>query len=136
MKKTKRISQSFQTWLSVVIVIAFLVTTACLWVIQTKLSENNAINLLALNISDVREDIIDASDDNLLKLTYEIAEELGLQDKVGSYGWGDGEWMRSWEADCRDAGLALACDCVICNDAPGDAEAEECKALGRALAQS
>ena len=76
MKKTKRISQSFQTWLSVVIVIAFLVTTACLWVIQTKLSENNAINLLALNISDVREDIIDASDENLLKLTHEIAEEL------------------------------------------------------------
>ena len=84
MKKTKRISQSFQTWLSVVIVIAFLVTTACLWVIQTKLSENNAINLLALYISDVREDIIDASDDNLLKLTYEIAEELNQADEITS----------------------------------------------------
>lgn len=22
----------------------------------------------------------------------------------GSYGWGDGEWMRSWEKDCDDAG--------------------------------
>ena len=22
----------------------------------------------------------------------------------GSYGWGDGEWMRSWEDDCRAAG--------------------------------
>ncbi len=84
MKKTKRISQSFQTWLSVVIVIAFLVTTACLWVIQTRLSENNAINLLALNISDVREDIIDASDENLLKLTYEIAEELNNAEEITS----------------------------------------------------
>ena len=84
MKKTKRISQSFQTWLSVVIVIAFLVTTACLWVIQTKLSENNAINLLALNISDVREDIIDASDENLLKLTHEIAEELNQTEEITS----------------------------------------------------
>jgi len=84
MKKTKRISQSFQTWLSVVIVIAFLVTTAFLWIIQTKLSENNAINLLALNISDVREDIIDASDENLLNLTHEIAEELNYSDEVTS----------------------------------------------------
>ena len=23
----------------------------------------------------------------------------------GSYGWGDGEWMRSWEKDCDDAGI-------------------------------
>ena len=84
MKKKKKISQSFQKWLSVVIIIAFLVTTACLWVIQTKLSENNAINLLALNISDVREDIIDASDENLLKLTHEIAEEINQTDEVTS----------------------------------------------------
>ena len=75
MKKKKRIAQSFQGWLCVVIVIAFLVTTACLWVIQTKLSENNAINLLALNISDVREDINDASDEHLLALAHEIVPQ-------------------------------------------------------------
>lgn len=74
--KKKKIARSFQGWLSVVIIIAFLVTTACLWIIQTKLSENNAIRLLSLNISDVREDINDASDENLLKLTHEIAKEL------------------------------------------------------------
>ena len=27
----------------------------------------------------------------------------------GSYGWGDGEWMRNWEGDCRAAGAELAC---------------------------
>ncbi len=53
----------------------------------------------------------------------------------GSYGWGDGEWMRSWEAECQAAGISLACDCVICNDAPGDAETEECRAAGRSLAE-
>ena len=84
MKKKKRIAQSFQGWLSVVIIIAFLVTTACLWVIQTKLSENNAINLLALNISDVREDINDASDEHLLSLTYEIADELNNAENITS----------------------------------------------------
>ena len=47
----------------------------------------------------------------------------------GSYGWGDGEWMRNWEDDCKAAGANLVCESVICNDAPDD-----CKALGAALA--
>ena len=25
----------------------------------------------------------------------------------GSYGWGDGDWMRIWEDDCGDAGITL-----------------------------
>ena len=52
----------------------------------------------------------------------------------GSYGWGDGEWMRTWEDDCRASGAVLACDSVICNDAPDDETLEACKALGAALA--
>ena len=51
----------------------------------------------------------------------------------GSYGWGDGEWMRSWEERCQGAGADLACDFVICNDAPDDDAVEACKALGAAL---
>ena len=51
----------------------------------------------------------------------------------GSYGWGDGEWMRSWEESCADAGITLAADSVICNDAPDDEALEACKALGAAL---
>lgn len=52
----------------------------------------------------------------------------------GSYGWGDGEWMRSWEEDCRAAGIVLVCDSVICNEAPDDETIAACKALGAALA--
>ena len=74
-KKTK-ISQAFQRWLVILVAIAFLATTAFLWLIQTRLSENNAISLLKLNLSDVREDIIDASDENLLKLTHSIAADI------------------------------------------------------------
>ena len=51
----------------------------------------------------------------------------------GSYGWGDGEWMRTWEEDCRSSGIQLACDSVICNDAPDDAALAACQALGKAL---
>ena len=52
----------------------------------------------------------------------------------GSYGWGGGEWMRSWEQDCAAAGISLACDSVICNEAPEDDTIDACKALGAALA--
>ena len=51
----------------------------------------------------------------------------------GSYGWGGGEWMHNWERDCRSSGIQLACDSVICNDAPDDAALAACQALGKAL---
>ena len=51
----------------------------------------------------------------------------------GSYGWGDGEWMRNWEDACRSDGAVLACDSVICNDAPDNDVLAACKALGEAL---
>ena len=58
-------------------------------------------------------------------------KKIGL---FGSYGWGDGEWMRIWEETCRNDGAVLACDIVICNQAP-DAEAQAASAaLGKALA--
>lgn len=52
----------------------------------------------------------------------------------GSYGWGDGEWMRSWEATAKGYGAALACESVICADAPDAAARAACEALGKALA--
>lgn len=52
----------------------------------------------------------------------------------GSYGWGDGEWMRTWEERCKDDGAILACGFVICNEAPDDEAVAACKALGKALA--
>lgn len=52
----------------------------------------------------------------------------------GSYGWGDGEWIRTWEETCRGDGAELACESVICQETP-DTEAEEnCRSLGAALA--
>lgn len=51
----------------------------------------------------------------------------------GSYGWGDGQWMRDWQDACLEAGADLAVDPVICNEAPDDAALEECKALGASL---
>ena len=52
----------------------------------------------------------------------------------GSYGWGDGEWMRTWEETCQADGAKLACDSVICQEAPDDEAQEACRNLGAALA--
>ena len=52
----------------------------------------------------------------------------------GSYGWGDGEWMRSWEETCQNKGANLACDSVICQEQPDDDALAACRNLGGALA--
>ena len=52
----------------------------------------------------------------------------------GSYGWGDGEWMRNWEDRCKAAGANLVCDSVTVNDAPDSDGVASCKNLGAALA--
>lgn len=51
----------------------------------------------------------------------------------GSYGWGDGEWMRNWEETCKKDGAVLASSFVICNEAPDDDATADCRALGKAL---
>ena len=64
-----------------------------------------------------------------------VKEKLGGKKTVlfGSYGWGDGEWMRNWEDECKRCGAALAAESVICNDAPDDDAIAQCEALGAAL---
>ena len=66
-----------------------------------------------------------------------VAPVLGSKKVVlfGSYGWGGGEWMRTWEETCRGDGAVLVCDSVICNEVPGDDALAECRALGASLAE-
>lgn len=52
----------------------------------------------------------------------------------GSYGWGDGEWMRNWEESCKNAGISLACDSVIAENAPDEEALKKCEFLGKSLA--
>lgn len=59
-------------------------------------------------------------------------KKIGL---FGSYGWGDGAWMRNWEAQCREDGAILAQEGVICNEEPDEEAREACRRLGRALVQ-
>ncbi len=52
----------------------------------------------------------------------------------GSYGWGDGDWMRNWNDECASLGANFVHDYVICNYEPDDDGLEQCSAMGKALA--
>ncbi len=54
----------------------------------------------------------------------------------GSYGWGDGEWMRDWINRMKQAGAVLVReDGVIANEIPDEAALAECEAAGKELAE-
>ena len=78
----KRISTSFQKWLLLIVGIAFAVTLAFLGGYQTKLFTNSAESLLDVYIKDVRQDIYDTADRNLLTLARAAANEVNSQGEV------------------------------------------------------
>lgn len=51
----------------------------------------------------------------------------------GSYDWGDGEWMRSWEDDCKAAGAVLVADGLIVNNTPDGDGLAACGELAKKL---
>ncbi|MCD7882674.1 MAG: flavodoxin domain-containing protein [Lachnospiraceae bacterium] len=55
----------------------------------------------------------------------------------GSYGWGDGEWMRAWVERMQNAGAEIVDgEGVICADAPDDEAEQSLAALGEKLAKA
>ena len=53
----------------------------------------------------------------------------------GSYGWGEGQWMRDWEDRMTAAGATvLNGEGLICNEAPDADAIAECEELGKQLA--
>lgn len=53
----------------------------------------------------------------------------------GSYGWGDGEWMRDWCERMKAAGAVLVREeGIIVNETPDDDALADCEAAGKELA--
>ncbi len=57
-------------------------------------------------------------------------KKIGL---FGSYGWGDGQWMRDWEERCRLASADLVAESVTANGTPDEEALDACRSLGEAL---
>ncbi|MBQ7919034.1 MAG: flavodoxin [Lachnospiraceae bacterium] len=53
----------------------------------------------------------------------------------GSYGWGDGQWMRDWAERMEASGATvLNGEGLMCHEVPDAAALAECEALGKRLA--
>ena len=75
-------------------------------------------------------------EDSVFQPVFEACEPKLAGKKVAlfsSYGWGDGDWMRSWEEKCQNDGVTLAADSVICNEEPDDEAQAACIELGKAI---
>lgn len=48
----------------------------------------------------------------------------------GSYGWGDGEWMREWEDDCKSVSANLVCESLMINESPDENGIQQCIEFG------
>lgn len=65
-------------------------------------------------------------------------EEIAAGKKIalfGSYGWGDGQWMRDWEERMSGCGAEIINGAgLICHETPDDAMISECENLGKQIA--
>ena len=83
-KEQKQISQTFQFWLVICIVIAYFVTSGFTYVLQTGMSGKETESVININLEDVHKDITDTSDENLLKITRTVRSEY-LSDDTPLY---------------------------------------------------
>ncbi len=81
----KHISGTFQMWLFICIVIAYVLTSGYTYFLQSRMSDTETESIIKTNISDVNCDILDASDENLIEKAKNVkAEYLLLSDKSES----------------------------------------------------
>ena len=60
-------------------------------------------------------------------------KKLGL---FGSYGWGDGQWMRDWQERTALAGADIVSgEGLMLNETPDSTGLEQCRELGKLLAE-
>lgn len=53
----------------------------------------------------------------------------------GSYGWGDGQWMRDWQERAQQAGISIVGrEGLMVHESPDAGALDACRDLGKALA--
>ncbi len=64
-----------------------------------------------------------------------IKVSLSGKDAVlfGSYGWGEGEWMRTWQEECEGLGMRIKAEPLIIHETPDDEGLNKCREFGKAL---
>ncbi len=71
----RHISRTFQTWLFICIVVAYVLTSTYTYMLQSQMSNTETETVIKTSIDDVNQDIQDTSDENLLNKTNLIKSE-------------------------------------------------------------
>ncbi|MGP1570470.1 MAG: flavodoxin [Eubacteriales bacterium] len=92
-------------------------------------------NVFALGCSSMGDEVLEETE---MEPFVEELEKSVAGKKIalfGSYGWGDGQWMRDWQKRMADAGAEVVDgEGLICNEYPDDDALAKCRALGQNLA--
>ena len=103
---------------------------------SASLDELKAANAFALGCPSMGVEVLDEAE-----MEPFVAEVEGFASGktialFGSYGWGDGEWMRNWVERMQAAGATvLNGKGLICQETPDDDAIAECVNLGKQLAE-
>ena len=102
---------------------------------QVKASELSAYDAIAFGCPAMGSEVLEEME--FQPMFDEVKRSLGGKSAAlfGSYGWGDGEWMRDWVDRMTSAGATVVNgEGVICQEAPDDDAVAACESLGKQLA--
>ena len=105
----------------------------CKTVGEASVSEIAGYDVIALGSPAMGADVIEEAE--MEPFFTEAAGSLSGKKVAlfGSYDWGDGEWLRTWEDRCKDAGANVIAT-VKAHLEPDDDATAECKEFGAKLA--
>lgn len=102
---------------------------------QVKASELSAYDAIAFGCPAMGSEVLEEME--FQPMFDEVKRSLGGKSAAlfGSYGWGDGQWMRDWCERVKEDGAQLFSDeGLICNETPDDDVQAACRKLGADLA--
>lgn len=102
---------------------------------ETSADEAASFDVLALGCSAMGAEVLEESEFEPFFAQLESRLSGKKVALFGSYGWGDGQWMRDWQERTALAGAEiLSGEGLILNETPDASGLEQCRELGKLLA--
>ncbi|MDO5689226.1 MAG: flavodoxin [Tissierellia bacterium] len=90
-------------------------------------------DILAFGCSSMGEEVLEEEEFEPMFASCESALKGKKIALFGSYGWGDGQWMRDWDDRCKGLGAEQVHEYLILNEYPDAAGLAACRRLGMTL---
>lgn len=108
---------------------------AVLYVGQASLDELREAKAFALGCPAMGAEVLEETEMEPFVSEVEVFASGKTIALFGSYGWGDGQWMRDWTERMEAAGAkVLNGEGLMCQEAPNEDALAECESLGKQLA--